>query len=108
MARRLVLSLLAFKKGTLPAWFVGARDSSDADTPATVLGWRAMSVSRHAPAIFAVFALASLMAAAWPFTIDDAFIVGRYADRLARGRGYTYEDGIVSDGVSGPLWLLPL
>lgn len=67
-----------------------------------------MSLSRHAPAIFAVFALAGLMAAAWPFTIDDAFIVGRYADRLAGGRGYTYEDGIVSDGVSGPLWLLPL
>ncbi len=61
-----------------------------------------------APAIFAVFALAGLMAAAWPFTIDDAFIVARYADRIARGRGYTFVGGAASDGVTGPLWLAPL
>lgn len=44
---------------------------------------------------------------AWPYTVDDAFIVARYASRLARGRGYTFNDGPATDGVTGPLWLLP-
>jgi hypothetical protein len=44
---------------------------------------------------------------AWPYTVDDAFIVARYASRLARGLGYTFNDGPPSDGVTGPLWLLP-
>jgi hypothetical protein len=45
---------------------------------------------------------------AWPFTVDDAFIAGRYALRLASGRGYTFSDGPPTDGITGPLWLLPL
>jgi hypothetical protein len=44
---------------------------------------------------------------AWPYTVDDAFIVARYASRLAGGRGYTFNDGSATDGVTGPLWLLP-
>ncbi len=52
--------------------------------------------------------LASLSAFAWPFTVDDAFIAVRYAERLAAGLGYTYSGVAPSDGVTGPLWLLPL
>lgn len=63
---------------------------------------------RHAPLLLGAPWLAAVGAAAWPFTIDDAFIVARYADRLARGRGYTFVDGPPTDGVTGPLWLAPL
>ncbi len=42
---------------------------------------------------------------AWGFTVDDAFIVARYAERIARGHGYTYNDGPATDGVTGPLLL---
>jgi hypothetical protein len=44
----------------------------------------------------------------WPFSIDDAFIVARYAQRIARGASFTFNDGPPTDGVTGPLWLLPL
>lgn len=47
-------------------------------------------------------------AASWGFTVDDAWVVARYADRLASGHGYTMNDGAPTDGVTGPLWLLPL
>ena len=59
-------------------------------------------------ALAALCVLGALWAIAWPYTVDDAHIVARYALRLASGRGYTYNDGVVSDGVTGPLWLLPL
>jgi hypothetical protein len=49
-----------------------------------------------------------LSARAWPFLVDDAFIVARYARRLAQGLGYTFQAGAASDGVTGPLWLLSL
>lgn len=39
------------------------------------------------------------------YTADDAFITGRYAMRLAAGHGYTFRDGPVTDGVTGPLLL---
>lgn len=45
---------------------------------------------------------------AWPFSVDDAFIVARYARRLAAGQGYTFQDAEVSDGVTGPFWLFVL
>ncbi|MEM9191984.1 MAG: hypothetical protein AAGF12_22615 [Myxococcota bacterium] len=56
-------------------------------------------------AIAGVGAIASL---SWPFTVDDAFITARYAGRVAEGLGYTFHDGPPTDGVTGPLWLLPL
>jgi hypothetical protein len=40
--------------------------------------------------------------------VDDAFIVARYARRLAAGAGYTFQAGEPSDGVTGPLWLFLL
>lgn len=45
---------------------------------------------------------------AWPFMVDDAFILARYAARLAAGWGYTFQAGPATDGVTGPLWLVPL
>jgi hypothetical protein len=63
---------------------------------------------RHAPLLSAALVLAGLMAAAWPFTVDDAFIAVRYAERIAGGLGYTFSGSHASDGVTGPLWLLPL
>lgn len=69
---------------------------------------RSMVSMRHVALVFAALALTTLGAAAWPFTIDDAFIVARYATRIAQGLGYSYEHGAPSDGVTGPLWLLPL
>lgn len=44
---------------------------------------------------------------AWPYTVDDAFIVARYARNLASGIGYSLDGQVRSDAVTGPLWLLP-
>jgi hypothetical protein len=44
---------------------------------------------------------------AWPYTVDDAFIVARYARNIAAGLGYAMNPHQPSDGVTGPLWLLP-
>jgi len=57
------------------------------------------------PAIAAA-ALLGVGAACWPFTVDDAFIVGRYAYNFANGAGWAFNPGAPSDGVTGPLWLL--
>lgn len=51
---------------------------------------------------------AVLAARVWPFSVDDAFIAMRYATRIARGASFTFNDGPPTDGVTGPLWLLPL
>ncbi len=40
--------------------------------------------------------------------VDDAFIATRYAENLAAGDGWGMNPGVRSDGVTGPLWLLPL
>lgn len=53
----------------------------------------------------AVVALA-LGALSWPYTVDDAFVIGRYAARLAEGRGYTFVDGPATDGITGPPFVL--
>jgi len=59
--------------------------------------------------ILALFAaLCAGAAYALPFSVDDAYITARYARRIAQGFGYTFNDGVVADGVTGPLWLLPL
>jgi hypothetical protein len=69
---------------------------------------RPMVSMRHCQWVVAALALTTLGAAAWPFTVDDAFIVARYASRIAHGLGYTYSSNSPSDGVTGPLLLLPL
>ncbi len=66
-----------------------------------------MSTARRLlPWAGAGFSLATSWAA-WPFTIDDAFILARYARRIATGAGYTMNDGPPTDGVTGPLGLVP-
>lgn len=67
---------------------------------------RLESSSRWAPVVVAVAVLA-VGALAWPYTVDDAFIVARYASRLAHGLGYTMNEGPATDGITGPLWILP-
>lgn len=61
----------------------------------------------RASAPLAALAVLAVGAAAWPFTIDDAFITAHYAARLASGHGLTVVEGPPTDGVTGPLWLLP-
>jgi hypothetical protein len=67
-----------------------------------------MLTMRHGPVLGALLALVVLSGVAWPFAVDDAFIAVRYAQRIALGLGYTFSGEHASDGVTGPLWLLPL
>src|SRR5262245_1585269 len=73
-------------------------------------GERPDSGPRWLPA--AAFACAALVAAAFHlrtgFLNDDALITVRYADRLAHGAGFTYNDGERVLGTSTPLWTLVL
>jgi hypothetical protein len=62
---------------------------------------------QRAAVVVTIIAILAVGLCAWPYTVDDAFIVARYARRLADGRGYTFNLGPPSDGVTGPLWLLP-
>jgi hypothetical protein len=67
-----------------------------------------LTFSRTAPVACTVFAVALVSAVSWPYTVDDAFIVARYATNLVAGHGYVFQPGApVSDGVTGPLWLVP-
>lgn len=63
-------------------------------------------VSRLAPWIAAA-AVLGVGALAWPYTVDDAFVLARYATRLASGHGWTFVDGPATDGVTGPLGIVP-
>lgn len=71
----------------------------------TLSRWDASTPARVATVgATAVLVVAML---SWPYTVDDAFIVARYARNLAAGQGYAMNPGVPSDGVTGPLWLLP-
>lgn len=63
---------------------------------------------RRASVLIVAAAVVGLGIAAWPFTVDDAFIVARYAHNLAHGGGWAMNPGTPTDGVTGPLWVLPL
>lgn len=63
--------------------------------------------TRHAPAASSGIAVLATGWIAWPYTVDDAYVLARYAHRLAEGLGYTMLDGPPTDGVTGPLGLLP-
>lgn len=54
----------------------------------------------------ACLAVAIACGFALPHTIDDAFILLRYAQNIAGGQGYVFNTGAATDGVTGPLWLL--
>lgn len=62
---------------------------------------------QRAALVATLIAIPAVGLCAWPYTVDDAFIVARYASRLAQGQGYTFNAGPPTDGVTGPLWLLP-
>jgi hypothetical protein len=96
MRWRLVLSLEPFKNRRQPTCAISAYRHAFERITGRWLGWLSGA------------GLAVLLAAAWPFSVDDAYIVVRYASRLAAGQGYTFADGPPTDGVTGPLWLLPL
>lgn len=57
--------------------------------------------------VLAFAAVLAVSALAAPYTVDDAFIVARYAQNLATGGGYAMNPGVPSDGVTGPLWIAP-
>lgn len=82
----------------------GASVYDPARTPAGKTRMRRLSVAF--PALAAAIVV-GLGLAAWPYTVDDAFILGRYARRIAAGLGHTMIDGPPSDGVTGPLALVP-
>lgn len=51
-----------------------------------------------------------VLGVAWlaaPYTVDDAFIVLRYVQNLASGHGYAMNPDVPSDGITGPLWIVP-
>lgn len=58
--------------------------------------------------LLALALTAALAGWASPFTVDDAFITARYAQRIVALGSYSFSDGAASDGVTGPLWLAPL
>jgi len=60
-----------------------------------------------APTVVAGLSVLVVGALSWPYTVDDAFIVARYAGHLVDGLGYGMNAHETSDGVTGPLWLLP-
>jgi putative transcriptional regulator len=57
------------------------------------------------PVVAAAALVVATGIAAWPYTVDDAYVVARYGVRIAEGRGYTMNEGAPTDGVTGPLWL---
>lgn len=60
-----------------------------------------------APGMVGVLGVLAVCALAWPYTVDDAFIVARYAQNLVRGHGYGMNPDVSSDGITGPLWIVP-
>lgn len=79
-------------------------------TPLMTVGDRgsepARGASIGAPALAALGVIAPAVAT-WGYAVDDAWIVARYARRIAAGLGYTFVDGPPTDGVTGPASLLP-
>ncbi len=59
------------------------------------------------PLAAAVLALSALATWAWGFTIDDAYVIARFAENVSAGEGYGMNPGAPADGVTGPLWLIP-
>jgi hypothetical protein len=79
----------------------GARPSGDAFAGRV----RRALLAPWAPVTAVLVALGAAQVYAWPYTVDDAHIVARYAARLAGGQGYTFQAGPATDGVTAPLWL---
>ncbi|UJR81021.1 hypothetical protein [Sandaracinus amylolyticus] len=63
--------------------------------------------ARAAPPALAAALVLAIGCAAFDYTVDDAYVLARYARRLARGLGWTMIDGPPTDGVTGPLAIVP-
>jgi hypothetical protein len=61
-----------------------------------------------APGLLGVLGVLGVAWLAAPYTVDDAFIVVRYVQNLAMGRGYAFNPDVPSDGITGPAWIIPL
>ncbi|AKF07860.1 hypothetical protein [Sandaracinus amylolyticus] len=73
----------------------------DTSTPTVVIGAVLASA--------ATITWLALVAAYWTFTVDDTFILLRYADHVARGIGPTWNvDGPPAEGYTSPLWVAVL
>ncbi|MBX3268935.1 MAG: hypothetical protein KF729_01665 [Sandaracinaceae bacterium] len=62
---------------------------------------------RALPPALAALCVGGVGIAAWPYAVDDAWVIARYARRIVGGLGYTFVDGPPTDGVTGPLGLVP-
>ena len=80
--------------------------SRDASTGGTAAALRGGASPARVATVGATAVLVVAMLS-WPYTVDDAFIVARYARNLVSGQGYAMNPGVPSDGVTGPLWLAP-
>lgn len=78
-----------------------------ASTPPSATGATAPVSERWAP-LGAALAVLTVGALTWHYLVDDAFIVARYAAHLASGDGWSMNPGVTSDGITAPLWLLPI
>jgi hypothetical protein len=58
--------------------------------------------------VVALVTCAAWAVAWWPNTVDDAFIVFRYAANLAAGHGAVFNPGERVEGYSSPLWMATL
>ena len=67
---------------------------------------------RGRPIFFAPAAAAlgvvAIGAAGWAFTIDDAFIVARYARNVVEHGTWGLNAGVASDGVTSIVWAVPM
>ncbi len=61
--------------------------------------------SRHLWCV-AVLICAAMSALVWGYTVDDAYIVFRYARNLIEGHGPVYNVGERVEGYTSPLWLM--
>ena len=78
-----------------------------ASTPPSAVGVTRSVSERWAP-FAAALSVLSVGALSWHYLVDDAFIVSRYAAHLVAGRGWAMNPGVPSDGITAPLWLLPI
>lgn len=67
--------------------------------------WR-RRLARFSP-LFGILLFLAAGTFAFPYTVDDAFVLARYATRFTAGAGWTMVDGPPTDGVTGPLGIVP-
>lgn len=74
------------------------RGALNEDSRQPALGWALLTIA------LAVLLVGSLLW--WPRTVDDAFIIFRYADNLVAGNGPVFNPGERVEGYTSPGWVL--